>query len=149
MNELERLGDVEAAHALFDAVCGQTPGLGEVMARIGWDKDCPVWVEAVAALGAAGLFIGKPKPEPEVRLLRIKVFRYGLHFKPMLYSEEYVNTGGLPGRVRVGPFTFAGRAEVHVQDCMSISTGFNAGEVVRFDEDDAGEWTSYQAGWYP
>jgi len=149
MNELERLGDVEAAHALFDAVCGQTPGLGEVMARIGWDKDCPVWVEAVAALGAAGLFIGKPKAEPEVRLLRIKVFRYGLHFKPMLYSEEYINSGGLPGRVRVGPYLFAGRAEVHNPGGMCISAAFDAGQVVRFDEDDAGEWSWYEAGWYP
>ena len=102
-----------------------------------WKHQADAYVELVA------------EPEPEVRLLRIKVFRYGLHFKPMLYREEYVNSGGLPARVRVGPYDFAGRAEVHNPGGMCISAAFEAGQVVRFDEDDAGEWSWYEAGWYP
>ena len=82
--------------------------------------------------------------QPEVRLLRVKVFD-----GDVLYSEEYVNSGGLPARIRTGPYPFAGRAEVHSQGGLLISGEFNSGYAVRFDEDDAGEWSWYEAGWYP
>lgn len=59
---MTRLGDYEAACAIFDAVTAVVPGMDAVMAQVGVPRDSPMWMEVVWNLSEADVTLHRGRP---------------------------------------------------------------------------------------
>lgn len=107
-------------------------------------------VDIVASLREHGYEIRKvPSKVPApMQMFTMKVWRRGPGWTPTLYSEDHLNLAdSIPGTVRVGPYDFAGDAQLWRGGSVVVKASFSAGEVVLFDADDDGLWFARVRSW--